>query len=135
MPVSVALVAPSLPPVRGVLASGAVLSAIGLGFDLVGALALGLALLRGPKPGPGLRGYTRDPAEAEEDVAYAISGSLLLVGGFTLQSLQHFGVEVNCSTGVTLAAAGGAVAVGVLFVVVTYSQRAAAFRLSRRLRR
>jgi hypothetical protein len=107
-----------------------VLSAVGLAFDLVGAVALTLGLYRHSRYlTPGL---ARGPDDVAQDAAFGTVGASFLVLGFVLQGLQYFGVTVETSHAWTAAAAGltillallaGWIAFGLIYIAVHRHER------------
>ena len=94
------------------------LSAIGLAFDLIGAVALVIGLFRPPRPL--YLGWSYDPHEAAQNVPYGVTGGTFLVLGFALQSLTYFGWSPDYSDGAVRAAALAALAGGAVAAVVLY---------------
>jgi hypothetical protein len=107
------------PGVRGRRDDAVVLSAIGLAFDLVGAIALVRGLFRRPRPLT--VGWAYSPDQAASDFAYGVTGGTFLATGFVLQALTYFGVSVDGSDRTALLAAVAAVVVGAVVAVLLYA--------------
>jgi hypothetical protein len=100
------------------LRCGAVVTNLGLVFDVIGAIALLLGLFRHPKPL--YPGWSYSPHDAATDHAYGITGGMFLTLGFVGQMLGNGRHALPLWETVGLAAAvliGGAVVAYVVFKV------------------
>jgi hypothetical protein len=94
------------------------LPAVGLTFDVVGAVLLTLGLFthsRGLYPG-----LVTAPDDVARDAAFGFTGALLLVGGFVLQSFQYFGFAHQHSRCTTITAAVLGLVGSILLAWVVY---------------
>lgn len=75
---------------------GELLSVVGLGLDIIGAIVLALVIFHGLSI---TYGGGRSSAAEARDKAIGIVGGLFLVSGFVLQLLPHFGVGPGGTNG------------------------------------
>jgi dipeptide/tripeptide permease len=96
----------------------AVLSAIGLALDFVGAVFIVFGLFRPARAT--FPGYAYAPDDAARDASFGSAGGSLLAFGFVFQSLTYFGLSPKCSGWVNFIASVIALVAGFAWALIVY---------------